>query len=59
MGLRAAVLDRPVTAGAFKLTDWKKNESRRFERFDGYYKGQPYLDAVTDRLVGDGSRGRP
>lgn len=50
-GFRSAVVERPITAGPFKLTAWEKNQSRRFERFDGYYKGAVSLDAIEERVV--------
>jgi ABC-type transport system substrate-binding protein len=50
-GFRQAILEKPVTAAPFKLTGWQRNQTLRFEKFDGYYKGAPYLDAVELRVV--------
>jgi len=35
-----------VSTGPFKLIKWNHDDSTILERFDGYWQGKPYLDAV-------------
>ena len=36
----------PVGTGPFKFVSWKRNVNIKFERFDDYWGGKPYLDTV-------------
>ncbi len=46
----------PVGTGPFKFDGWDKGVELRLVRNDSYWKpGQPYLDSVTWRLIGDDS----
>jgi peptide/nickel transport system substrate-binding protein len=42
-----------VGTGPFKMVDFKPNVSIRGERFDGYWKNKPYLDAVEMYFIPD------
>lgn len=42
-----------VGCGPFKMTEYKVGEYIRFDRFDDYYGGKPYLDTIYYRIIGD------
>jgi len=45
-------LTHGVGTGPFKVVDFKRNVSVKFERFDGYWdKGKPYLDGIEIRFI--------
>ncbi|HUZ03263.1 MAG TPA: ABC transporter substrate-binding protein [Thermomicrobiaceae bacterium] len=37
---------KPVGTGAFKFDSWDKNVKTTMSRFDGYWRGAPYLDQI-------------
>jgi peptide/nickel transport system substrate-binding protein len=37
---------RPVGTGPYKFVSYSKDVSVKFERFDGYWGGRPYLDGI-------------
>ncbi|MBR1582365.1 MAG: hypothetical protein IJ663_01255 [Spirochaetales bacterium] len=41
------IRENPVGTGAFKFVSWERGVSMKFERFDDYWQGKPYLDTVT------------
>ncbi|MBI4321606.1 MAG: hypothetical protein HY675_24185 [Chloroflexi bacterium] len=43
----------PVGAGPFKFVSFERNVSVKYERFDDYWGGKPYLDGVEIRYVTD------
>ncbi len=44
----------PVGTGPFKLVEWKRDVSLKWERFKDYWqKGLPYLDAIEVRYIPD------
>lgn len=43
----------PIGSGPFKFKEYKTGEYVALERFDDYYGGAPYLDAVTYRIAKD------
>jgi peptide/nickel transport system substrate-binding protein len=45
----------PIGTGPFKLVNWTPGEAMRFERFDSYWKGQPYLDGVVIKIIPQGA----
>ncbi|MEA4812745.1 MAG: ABC transporter substrate-binding protein [Anaerolineaceae bacterium] len=42
-----------VGCGPFKMTEYKVGEYIRFDRFDDYWGGKPYLDTIYYRIIGD------
>ncbi len=42
-----------IGCGPFKMTEYKVGEYIRFDRFDDYYGGKPYLDTIYYRIIGD------
>ncbi|PTM58105.1 peptide-binding protein [Desmospora activa] len=47
----AATKKEPVGSGPFKITEIKPNEYVVLDRFDDYYRGEPYLDKVIWKVV--------
>lgn len=45
----------PVGAGPFRFVDYTSDQSARFERFDDYYKGAPFLDRFTLQVISEGT----
>jgi peptide/nickel transport system substrate-binding protein len=44
----------PVGTGPFKLADWARDTSVKFEKFPGYWqKGKPYVDGIEWLIIGD------
>ncbi len=44
----------PVGTGPFKLVNWTRDTSVKFEKFPGYWqKGKPYLDGIEWLIIGD------
>ncbi|MBI4321063.1 MAG: hypothetical protein HY675_21445 [Chloroflexi bacterium] len=43
----------PVGAGPFKFVSFERDVSVKYERFDDYWGGKPYLDGVEFRYVKD------
>lgn len=41
------IRENPVGTGPFKFASWEHGASMAFERFDDYWRGQPYLDGVV------------
>jgi peptide/nickel transport system substrate-binding protein len=48
---------RPVGTGAFKVVDWKPNESVQLAAHADYFGGKPHLAAVTLPLIAEESSG--
>lgn len=46
-------MDHPVGTGPFKLVDVMRGAYVKYERFDDYWGGKPYLDAVEFLIVPD------
>jgi peptide/nickel transport system substrate-binding protein len=47
-------LTHPVGTGPFKMSNFQRDVSLRFEKFDGYWqKGKPYLDAIEWLFIAD------
>ena len=45
---------KPVGTGPFQFVEWQRGNYIQLKKFDGYWKpGQPYLDAITYRIVPD------
>lgn len=42
-----------VGCGPFKMTEYKVGEYVRYDRFDDYYGGKPYLDTIYYRIIPD------
>ncbi len=42
-----------VGNGPFKFVSWQRDSVMKFERFDGYWGGKPYLDAVEWVVIAD------
>jgi peptide/nickel transport system substrate-binding protein len=42
---------RPVGAGPFRMTQFTPDQNARFERFDDFHEGPPFLDGVTMQIV--------
>ena len=42
-----------VGCGPFKMTEYKVGEYIRYDRFDDYYGGKPYLDTIYYRIIPD------
>ena len=45
----------PVGTGPFKFVEWRKADSVKLERWDGYWGAQPALKTVTFKFVSDPS----
>jgi peptide/nickel transport system substrate-binding protein len=52
MGQTAAML-RPVGTGPFKFVSYQQDMLLKYDRFDGYWGGKPYLDAMQFVIVAD------
>ena len=48
-----AVLYYPVGTGPFKFVDFKRDAYLKYQRFDDYWGGKPYLDGVEMYFVPD------
>ncbi len=45
---------KPIGTGPFEFVEWQRGNFIQLKKFDGYWKpGQPYLDAITFRIVPD------
>lgn len=42
--------DHPIGTGPFKFGEKKAGEYMRFDRFDNYWRGEPYLDGIVFRV---------
>ena len=42
-----------ISAGPFKLTDWKQNLEIEMTAFEDYWNGRPYLDKLKFRFIHD------
>jgi len=42
-----------VGTGPFKLAEFKRDEYVKFDRFDGYWRGKPYLDGIDYKIIPD------
>jgi len=45
--------EHPVGTGPFKFNSFSKDEYAKWDRFDGYWGGKPYLDHVETLVVKD------
>jgi peptide/nickel transport system substrate-binding protein len=45
--------EHPVGTGPFKYVSFSKEQNSKWERFDGYWGGKPYLDKVEILVVKD------
>jgi peptide/nickel transport system substrate-binding protein len=43
----------PVGTGPFKFVSFTRDVNVKYERFDGYWKGKPYLDSIEFMLITD------
>ena len=43
----------PIGTGAFKVVNFQRDVSMKFERFDGYWGGKPYLDGIEYIFIAD------
>ena len=43
----------PVGTGAFKLVDYKRDQHIKYDRFDEYWGGKPYLDGIDFKIIPD------
>ena len=50
---KAWAIDHPVGTGPFKLKDVMRGAYVKYEKFDDYWGGEPYLDAVEFLIVPD------
>ncbi len=41
------IREHPVGTGPFKFVSWERGASMKFERFDDYWQGTPYLDGIS------------
>jgi len=46
-------IDNPVGTGPFKFKSLERDISYKFERFDDYWQGKPYLDGVEFLVITD------
>lgn len=46
-------ITHPVGTGPFKFVSFKRDVGIKFERFDGYWGGKPYLDKVEYVIISD------
>jgi peptide/nickel transport system substrate-binding protein len=48
-------MDRnPIGTGPFKLTNWTRDVSKTYEKWDGYWQeGKPYLDKIIFKIIAD------
>ncbi len=42
-----------VGTGPFKLAEYKRDEYVKFDRFDDYWRGRPYLDGIDYKIIPD------
>jgi peptide/nickel transport system substrate-binding protein len=49
----AGIAQKPVGTGPFHFVEWLKDDRLRFQRFDGYWGGAPYLDEIVWRVMTD------
>jgi oligopeptide transport system substrate-binding protein len=49
--LGAEFASRPVGTGAFRLVSWRRDDQVVLERFDGHFRGRPYLDRIVFRII--------
>ena len=48
--------NKPIGTGPFKFVEWEKGQYIRLDRNPDYWrKGQPYLDRIVMRFIGDAS----
>lgn len=45
----------PIGTGAFKLKEWRAAEYTTVEAFEEHFRGRPYLDLFTERIVPEAS----
>ena len=50
---KAWAMEHPVGTGPFKFVSFMRGSYVKYERFDDYWGGKPYLDAVEFRIVPD------
>lgn len=44
---------KPIMSGPFKFEEYKTGEHIKFVRFDEYWEGTPYLDAIVFQIIPD------
>lgn len=42
-----------VGTGPFMLTEFKRDEYLKFDRWDGYWRGKPFLDGIDYKIISD------
>jgi ABC-type transport system substrate-binding protein len=42
-----------VGTGPFKLVEFKRDEYVKFDRFDDYWRGKPFLDGIDYKIISD------
>jgi peptide/nickel transport system substrate-binding protein len=42
-----------IGTGPFKLTEYKRDEYIKFDRFDDYWRGRPFLDGIDYKVIPD------
>jgi ABC-type transport system substrate-binding protein len=52
MGMKE-LTKHPIGTGPFKFMKWEKDVVIRYERFDEYWQGKPYLDAIEYHIIAD------
>lgn len=43
----------PVGTGPFKFVSWERDVAIKYERFDDYWGGKPYLDGIEFHIIAD------
>jgi peptide/nickel transport system substrate-binding protein len=47
--------ERPVGTGPWRMTEWKRKDSMRFERWEGYWGTPPYLKRMRFQTIPEGA----
>lgn len=42
-----------IGTGPFKLVEFKRDEYVKFDKFDGYWRGKPFLDGIDYKIIPD------
>jgi peptide/nickel transport system substrate-binding protein len=51
----AGLNERPVGTGPWRMVEWKRKDSMRFERFDGYWGAAPQFKRLRFQAVPEGA----
>lgn len=51
--LAHSISEKYISSGPFKFVEYKTGEYLKFEAFEDYYKGRPYLDSVIFSIIPD------